>query len=94
MQSTRQARTHSHLPVHTFWDIGVGDSTAIWFVRIVGEEYHVVDFYQNSGEGLRHYMKVLKDRGYVRLDKKRLIPEDKGRLVIAFLESFFSRYVE
>lgn len=55
---------NSHLPVHTFWDIGVGDSTAIWFVRIVGEEYHVVDFYQNSGEGLRHYMKVLKDRGY------------------------------
>lgn len=53
-----------HLPVHTFWDIGVGDSTAIWFVRIVGEEYHIVDFYENSGEGLRHYMKTLKDRGY------------------------------
>src|SRR5215204_3336501 len=39
-------------------------------------------------------LQVLKDRGYVRLDKKRLIPEDKGRLVIAFLESFFARYVE
>ena len=37
---------------------------------------------------------VLRDRDYVRLDKKRLVPEDKGRLVIAFLESFFSRYVE
>ncbi|MHB8885280.1 MAG: type I DNA topoisomerase, partial [Methylovirgula sp.] len=36
---------------------------------------------------------VLKDRGYVRLDKKRLFPEDKGRLVTAFLESFFTRYV-
>jgi hypothetical protein len=55
---------NDHLPVHTFWDIGVGDSTAIWFVRMVGEEYHIVDFYENSGEGLRHYMKVLKDRGY------------------------------
>lgn len=55
---------NSHLPVHTFWDIGVGDSTAIWFVRIVGEEYHIIDYYENSGEGLRHYMKVLKDRGY------------------------------
>ncbi len=37
---------------------------------------------------------VLRDREYVRIDKKRLIPEDKGRLVIGFLESFFKRYVE
>ncbi|MFA9204101.1 MAG: hypothetical protein ACEQSD_08905, partial [Flavobacteriales bacterium] len=55
---------NSHLPVNTAWDIGVGDSTAIWFFRIVGTEYHVIDYYENSGEGLRHYMKVLKDRGY------------------------------
>jgi DNA topoisomerase-1 len=39
-------------------------------------------------------LQVLQDRGYVRLDKKRLIPEDKGRVVVAFLESFFNRYVE
>jgi len=37
---------------------------------------------------------VLQERDYVRIDKKRLIPEDKGRLVTAFLESFFQRYVE
>ena len=37
---------------------------------------------------------TLEDREYVRVDKKRLIPEDKGRLVIAFLESYFKRYVE
>ena len=37
---------------------------------------------------------VLRDRDYVRLEKKRLFPEDKGRLVTAFLESFFGRYVE
>jgi DNA topoisomerase I len=36
---------------------------------------------------------VLKDRAYVRLEKKRLYPEDKGRLVTAFLESFFAKYV-
>ena len=39
-------------------------------------------------------LNVLREREYVRLDKKRLYPEDKGRLVTAFLESFFSRYVE
>jgi DNA topoisomerase-1 len=37
---------------------------------------------------------VLEDRGYVRIDRKRLIPDDKGRLVTAFLEAFFKRYVE
>jgi DNA topoisomerase-1 len=37
---------------------------------------------------------VLRDRDYVRLDKKRLVPEDKGRLLTAFLEGFFTRYVE
>ena len=39
-------------------------------------------------------LQVLQDRGYVRIDKKRLIPEDKGRVVVAFLESFFQHYVE
>ncbi|MEW5422043.1 type I DNA topoisomerase [Amorphus sp. 3PC139-8] len=39
-------------------------------------------------------MAVLRDRGYVVLDKRRLVPEDKGRLVTAFLESFFERWVE
>jgi DNA topoisomerase I len=39
-------------------------------------------------------LETLRTRGYVRLDKKRLIPEDKGRVVTAFLESFFRRYVE
>ena len=37
---------------------------------------------------------VLRDREYVRMEKQRFIPEDKGRLVTAFLEQFFKRYVE
>jgi DNA topoisomerase I len=39
-------------------------------------------------------LQVLQDRGYVRIEKKRLMPEDKGRVVVGFLESFFHRYVE
>ncbi|MBC00545.1 MAG: DNA topoisomerase I [Rhodobacteraceae bacterium] len=39
-------------------------------------------------------LQTLRDRDYVEIDGKRLIPQDKGRLVIAFLESFFNRYVE
>src|SRR5262249_35739028 len=39
-------------------------------------------------------LSVLRDRAYVRMEKNRFIPEDKGRIVTAFLESFFKRYVE
>ncbi len=39
-------------------------------------------------------LSVLQDRDYVRLDKRRFVPEDRGRLVTAFLSSFFQRYVE
>ncbi|TVR11775.1 MAG: DNA topoisomerase I, partial [Salinarimonadaceae bacterium] len=39
-------------------------------------------------------LQVLKDREYVRIEKKRLVAEDKGRIVTAFLEAFFKRYVE
>jgi len=39
-------------------------------------------------------LQLLKDRKYVRLDKRRLHPEDRGRIVVAFLESFFAKYVE
>ncbi len=39
-------------------------------------------------------LQTLRDREYVRIEKKRLQPEDKGRLVTGFLESFFRRYVE
>lgn len=51
-------------PIHTAWDLGVGDSTAIWFYQRIGNEIHIVDFYENSGEGLQHYFKVLKDKDY------------------------------
>jgi DNA topoisomerase I len=39
-------------------------------------------------------LQVLQDRAYVRLDKRRFVPEDRGRLVTAFLTNFFERYVE
>jgi DNA topoisomerase-1 len=39
-------------------------------------------------------LSVLQDRNYVRLEKKRFVPEDRGRLVTAFLTSFFERYVD
>lgn len=56
------------LLVHTAWDLGVGDSTAIWFFQFhrVGPvgEFRFIDFYEASGEGLAHYAGVLASKGY------------------------------
>lgn len=52
------------LPVHTAWDLGVGDSTAIWFFQVVGAEIRVVDYYENHGQGLGHYAGVLAAKEY------------------------------
>lgn len=54
------------LPVHTAWDLGVGDATAIWFWQATrGGEVRLIDYYEASGEGLPHYVQVLQQRGYV-----------------------------
>jgi phage terminase large subunit len=52
-------------PVHTFWDLGWSDNTSIWFAQVVGFEYRVIDFYQNTQFALDHYLGVLQQRGYV-----------------------------
>jgi phage terminase large subunit len=48
--------------VHTAWDLGVSDSTAIWFIQAIGRERHLLDYYEASGVGLDHYAQVLHDK--------------------------------
>lgn len=52
-------------PVLTYWDLGVNDFNVILFAQAVGNEIRFIDEYHNHGEGLGHYVGVLKDRGYV-----------------------------
>ncbi len=52
------------LGVHTWWDLGVNDPTAIWFTQSSGFEHRVIDYYEGSGEGLAHYARILLERGY------------------------------
>lgn len=47
------------LKVMTFWDLGVDDSTSIWFVQVIGREIRLIDYFEASGEGLPFYAKVL-----------------------------------
>lgn len=53
------------LPVETWWDLGVGDSTAIWFAQRVGREVRLIDYLEASGEGLPYYAKALQAKPYV-----------------------------
>jgi hypothetical protein len=54
----------SKVGVVTSWDLGMDDATTVWFFQIVGQEIRVIDYYENSGEGLAHYVKMLKDKPY------------------------------
>lgn len=53
-----------HAEVHTFWDLGRNDSTAIWFMQEVGREHHFIDYYEASGIDLDHYARVIKSKPY------------------------------
>jgi len=56
---------HSDIPVDTYWDLGMDDSTTIWFAQDVGREIHLIDYCEASGEGLPYYVKILSDKRYL-----------------------------
>jgi hypothetical protein len=60
--------------VHTSWDIGVRDSTAIIFFQVVGQTIRIIDCYENSKVGLEHFVMVLNDRDYIY--GKHIAPHD------------------
>lgn len=51
--------------VDTWWDIGVNDINSIWFVQMAGNQIRLIDYYENSGEGLGHYIKEVKNKPYI-----------------------------
>jgi len=60
--------------VTTAWDLGIGDSTAIFFAQYVGQEIRIIDYYESSGVGLDHYAKVLSEKGYHYVE--HILPHD------------------
>jgi phage terminase large subunit len=52
------------LLVDTAWDLGIGDSTAIWFYQSVRGEVHVIDYYENNGQPITHYLSKLASKPY------------------------------
>tara|TARA_R110002051_G_scaffold206965_2_gene272536 strand:+ start:246 stop:1526 length:1281 start_codon:yes stop_codon:yes gene_type:complete len=53
------------LLVHTAWDLGVDDSTAIIFYQLLGNQILIIDYYENRREGLPHYIQLVKDKDYI-----------------------------
>ena len=53
------------LEVHTSWDLGMGDSTAIIWFQQFGNEYRIIDYYENQGEGIPHYVKIVREKDYI-----------------------------
>ena len=51
-----------NLPVYTSWDLGILDSTAIWFFQIYGKEVRVIDYYEANNEPLAHYARILDEK--------------------------------
>ena len=58
----------------TAWDLGMGDSTSIWVAQLVGTEIRLIDYYENHGVGLDHYVKWIKDNDYLKAE--HILPHD------------------
>src|SRR6185437_13555394 len=52
-------------PVHTFWDLGYGDRTSIWFAQSVGFEFRILDYFDGCQQSLQYYLKALQEKPYV-----------------------------
>ena len=71
MQQLREQGRIAHvpydpgIPVDTSWDLGIRDTMAIWFSQSAwGGEVRLIDYYENAGEALPHYVKVLQSKPY------------------------------
>lgn len=53
-----------NVPVHTAWDLGYRDDTAIWWYQVIRDEIHLIDFYAASGLNIQHYAAQIRDRPY------------------------------
>lgn len=51
-------------PVHTAWDLGFSDDTAIWFYQVIAGEVRVINHYAANGKDVKHYANVIKQKPY------------------------------
>lgn len=85
--------------VWTSWDLGIGDSTAIWFAQMVGREIHLIDYLEASGYDLGYYVQQLYKRDYIYAG--HIVPHDAmarelgtGKNRLEVLENLGLRYLQ
>ena len=61
-------------PVDTYWDLGIGDTMAIWFAQVIGNEYRLIDYLENAGQGLDFYVRALQKKPYIY--REHTLPHD------------------
>lgn len=67
--------------VNTAWDLGFDDATSMWFWQQIGNETRLIDYYENAGHGIEHYVGVLKDKPY--RYGKHYVPHDAANKLLA-----------
>lgn len=67
-------------PVSTYWDLGRRDMTSIWFIQRVGFQWRVIDFLEDCGHAIDHYIKELKEREYI-YDRHQLPHDGKHKVM-------------
>lgn len=71
----------ANLPVHTSWDLGFDDSTAIWFWQITFGEIRLIDYYETNGHGVPHYTDLIKSKPYTY--GRHWVPHDAANELMA-----------
>ncbi len=84
--------THPNDGVHTSWDLGVSDSTSIWFWRLSGDAVEFIDFYENHGQAAEHYFGVLREKGYAY--ETHWLPHDARARTLVTGTSFHEEAIE
>src|SRR5260370_13594124 len=84
------------VPVNTFWDLGHDDTTSLWFNQHSGIQHRFIHAYENSGEGLAHYVgymqKLQAERGY--LWGRHFLPHDAEQVTLASATNKDGRHVK
>jgi len=60
--------------VITAWDLGMSDDTAIGFFQVIGKEIRLIDYYEDRGKGLDHYIRVVREKPYAY--RRHIAPHD------------------